>query len=189
MLKILGWIILIFLAIIGFLALCVYFFPDLKASQPKKDYLDKHTKNAYQTLASLPGHIHLLIPQMPINTKANFSWVGIASFYSIESLKKEGTWKISKGRMANNELFDENRFTCASWDFPFKTKLRITTIKVPEKSIIVEVTDRTNKRFKGKRIDLTPVAMEVLGGKQALIQGLLKVKVELLNRREAGGNK
>ncbi len=33
MLKTLGWIIFIFLAIIGFLALCVYFFPDAEAQE------------------------------------------------------------------------------------------------------------------------------------------------------------
>ena len=103
-----------------------------------------------------------------------------ASWYSEASLKKEGTYKTSKGVQANGKLFDENALTCASWDFPLKTKLRVTTIKAPKRSVIVEVTDRTNKRFKGKRIDLSRAAMEALGGKQALRKGLLNVTVEVI---------
>lgn len=98
-----------------------------------------------------------------------------ASFYSIESLKKEGTWDLSKGRMANNEYFDENALTAASRDFPLKTKLKIINIKDPKKSVIVEVTDRTNKRFKGKRIDLTPVAFRCLDKLEA---GLVEVEAK-----------
>jgi len=101
-----------------------------------------------------------------------------ASWYSIESLKKEGTYAYSKGIQANGKLFDENALTCASCDFPLKTKLRVTTIKAPKKSVIVEVTDRTARRFKGKRIDLSRAAMEALGGKQALIQGLIEVSIK-----------
>lgn len=94
-----------------------------------------------------------------------------ASWYSTESLKKEGTYKYSKGVMANGKLFDENALTCASCDFSLKTKLRITTVKAPKKSIIVEVTDRTNRRFKGKRIDLSKRAFgEIANLKQGLCQ-------------------
>ena len=100
-----------------------------------------------------------------------------ASWYSIDSLKKEGQWKITKGVMANGKIFDENAFTCASNDYPFKTKLKITNIKNPKKSVIVEVTDRTNKRFKGKRIDLSKKAFSLLA---SLSQGLVSVKVEII---------
>ena len=99
----------------------------------------------------------------------------IASFYSLTSLKKEGTFKRTKGRMANNEYFDENALTCASCDFPLKTKLRVTTIKAPKKSIIVEVTDRTAQRFKGKRVDLSKRAFAQIS---SLEQGLCEVSVE-----------
>ena len=101
-----------------------------------------------------------------------------ASWYDLASLKKEGTYKYSKGRMANGKIFDENSFTCASWDFPLKTKLKVTNVKEPKKSVIVEVTDRTNKRFKGKRIDLSKRAFAQIAD---LKQGIIKIKVERRN--------
>lgn len=100
-----------------------------------------------------------------------------ASWYSIESLKKEGTYKYSKGVMANGKIFDENAFTCATRDFPLKTRLRITNIKDKNKSVEVEVTDKIGKRFAGKRIDLSKRAfMEIADCEQ----GLCKVEVEVL---------
>jgi len=102
-----------------------------------------------------------------------------ASFYSLASLKKEGTFKYSKGVQANGKLFDENALTCASCDFPLKTKLRVTTVKDPKKSVIVEVTDRTNKRFKGKRVDLSKRAFGELTNDQWTL-GIIQVTVEKL---------
>ena len=100
-----------------------------------------------------------------------------ASYYDLASLKREGTFKVSKGRMANNELFDENALTAASWDFPLKTKLRVTTVKALYKVVEVTVTDRTNRRFKGKRLDLSKAAFRILA---PLSQGLLSCKVEII---------
>jgi hypothetical protein len=100
-----------------------------------------------------------------------------ASWYSIESLKKEGTYKYSKGAMANGKLFDDNAFTCANRLYPLDSILRITNLKSGN-SIIVRTTDRIGKRFARTRIDLSKKAMETLGGKQALEKGLLLVKVE-----------
>ena len=99
----------------------------------------------------------------------------IASWYDLDSLKRDGQWKLTKGRCADGSLFDKNAFTCASWDFPLKARLRITTIKSPKKSIVVENTDRTARRFKGKRIDVTSMAFARL---DKLEKGLISVKVE-----------
>ena len=98
-----------------------------------------------------------------------------ASWYSIKSLKKEGTWKISKGRTANNEYFDETALTAASWDFPLNTRVKVTNIQAPNKSIEVVVTDRTARRFKGKRIDLSKEAFRRISD---LDKGLCQVYVE-----------
>lgn len=103
-----------------------------------------------------------------------------ASWYSIESLKKEGTYKYSKGRCADGSIFNENDFTCASRLFPLHCYLRITELKTG-RTVIVKVTDRIGKRFAKTRIDLSRSAMEALGGKQALIQGLIQVRVERIN--------
>ena len=102
-----------------------------------------------------------------------------ASWYSIESLKKEGTYKHSKGVMANGETFSDNAFTCACNTYRLGTLLLVTAIK-SGRSVVVRTTDRTSRRFKGKRIDLSRAAMEALGGKQALTKGLIDVNVEVV---------
>ena len=75
------------------------------------------------------------------------------------------------GTMANGKIFDGEAYTCATRDWPLGTKLLITSGR---RVIRVTVTDRINKRFAGKRIDLTPAAFEKLA---PLDQGLVNVKV------------
>ena len=79
--------------------------------------------------------------------------------------------------MANGKEFKDDSMVCASWDFPLNTLVRIINI-VGGNSIIVRVSDRTARRFKGKRIDLSKGAMQALGGRRALKKGLLQVSVE-----------
>ena len=101
-----------------------------------------------------------------------------ASYYSVSSLKKEGTWKISKGVMANGEKFNDDKFTCATQLFPLHSILRITSLE-NKKTVVVLVTDRIGKRFAKTRIDLSRRAfMEIAGGEQGLKKGLLQVSVE-----------
>lgn len=107
------------------------------------------------------------------------AWALDASWYSIESLKREGTYKYSKGVMANGKEFKDEAFTCATRLYPLGTYLKITNQR-NGKSVIVKVTDRVGKRFAEKRIDLTPTAFKVLAGSQGLEVGLLPVKVEKL---------
>ena len=170
------WLIFWIVLVITILWLCIYFFPDLEASQPREDYLDKPTKTAYQTLASRQGHTLPPFNQMPIYTKANSSWVGIASWYSIASLKKEGTYKYSKGVMANGKIFSDNGYTCATRLYPLGTYLYVTNIK-SNKTVKVKVTDRIGKRFAKTRIDLSKLAFSKL---DKLEKGIIQVKVELV---------
>lgn len=108
-----------------------------------------------------------------------------ASWYSRASLIKEGTWKDGKEkRMANNERFDEKKFTASSWDFSLNAKVKVINLERPNKSVVVKITDRPALRFKGKRIDLSLAAMSALGGKQALDAGLVKVQVERISGKE-----
>ena len=100
-----------------------------------------------------------------------------ASWYSIESLKQEGTLKYSKGRMANGQAFSDNELTCANGLYPMGSVLRVTDV-TSGKSVIVRTTDRIGKRFSKTRVDLSVTAMEALAGKQGLLQGLVKVRVE-----------
>ena len=99
-----------------------------------------------------------------------------ASWYSTESLKKEGTYKTSKGVMANGKLFSDKELVCASWDFPLNTYLLISN-PATNKTVIVLVSDRTNRRFKGKRIDLSKEAFRRIA---PLKSGLCKVLVEVI---------
>lgn len=99
-----------------------------------------------------------------------------ASWYSIESLKKEGTWKFSKGVMSNGETFDDNAYTCATRLYPLGSILRVTALGTKKAlSVRVRVTDRIGKRFAKKRIDLSKTAFRQIAH---LKQGIIQVKVE-----------
>lgn len=104
-----------------------------------------------------------------------------ASYYSIESLKKEGTYVYSHGVMANGDIFTDHNFTCGSWDYPLGSVLRVSRIDDPKhRSVVVKVTDRTARRFKGERIDLSYKAFGVLANHK---QGLARVRVEILQHK------
>ena len=103
-----------------------------------------------------------------------------ASWYSIESLKKEGTWALTKGRMANGEMFADEGYTCASWDYAFGSILDVYNLS-NGKRVNVRVTDRTARRFKGKRIDLSARAFDKIADRK---QGLVEVYVIVLKDME-----
>lgn len=101
-----------------------------------------------------------------------------ASWYSRESCLREGT----SGIMANGRRLDDTKFTCASWDYSFGTLLKITNLK-NNKFCIVEVTDRgpTKKLWRqGRVIDLSRQAFKIISGKQGLDEGVLKIKIEVI---------
>lgn len=99
-----------------------------------------------------------------------------ASWYSVESLKEEGTWRYSHGTMANGEQFRDNGLTAASCDYPIGSVLRVCRYGgMDNRSVVVTVTDKTNKRFKGKRIDLSKRAFAQIAD---LEQGVIQVRVE-----------
>jgi hypothetical protein len=99
-----------------------------------------------------------------------------ASWYSVESLKKEGTWKYSKGVMANGKQFNENDLTCACRISPLGSYLRITNTK-NGRMVIVKVTDRIGKRFATTRVDLSKLAFSRIA---KLEDGVVAVKVEVM---------
>src|SRR3990167_11283215 len=75
----------------------------------------------------------------------------IASFYSIASLKKEGTYKYSKGITASGKEFKDEELTCAVNMFPLGTWLRVVNL-ANSKEVRVKVTDRISRRFARTRI-------------------------------------
>lgn len=90
-----------------------------------------------------------------------------ASWYGLECEGKT---------MTNGKRFYARKYTCASWDYPLGTLLRVSA---NGKSVAVEVTDRgPNKRLlKTRQIDLSRAAFIALA---SLKEGLIQVKVEKL---------
>lgn len=78
--------------------------------------------------------------------RADVRWVnGRASWYG------EG---YRGKKMANGRPFDPEAMTCASWDFPFGTLLRVMNPRTG-RSVIVEVTDRGPALWTKCTIDLS----------------------------------
>ena len=102
-----------------------------------------------------------------------------ASWYSESSLKKEGSWKLYKGVMANGEKFDEEKPTCATRLFELGRYVRVTNTR-NGKTVICKVSDRIGKRFATTRIDLSRSAFEKIAD---LKVGLVPVTVEVINAR------
>ena len=100
-------------------------------------------------------------------------FTGTASYYTEASCKKEGT----SGIMANGRRLDDEAFTAASWDYPFGTRLRITSGR---RTVDVEVTDRGPARrlySQGRIIDLSQKAFAALA---SIEKGVIQVSVEAL---------
>ena len=100
-----------------------------------------------------------------------------ASWYSVASLKQEGTWRFSNGIMANGRRFQDNALTCAARLYPLGARLRVTNIK-NHRSVIVIVADRIGRRFATKRIDLSKGAFCQIA---SLRQGIINVTITKLN--------
>lgn len=100
----------------------------------------------------------------------------IASWYSIESLKKEGTYAKSRGIMANGDRFNDNLLTCATRLYPLGSLLLVTNLS-NRKTVRVKVTDRIGKRFAQTRIDLSKRAFSEIAD---LKQGIVPISAEVL---------
>lgn len=98
----------------------------------------------------------------------NYVGVGIGSWYGE---------KFHGRRTANGEIFDMNLLTAAHPTLPMPVRLRVTNME-NGRSVVVRMNDR-GPFAKGREIDLSKRAAEVLGFKQ---QGTAKVKVEYLGR-------
>ena len=102
----------------------------------------------------------------------SMSKVGVASWYAEFSPGINET-------TANMEIFDSSQLTCAIWDVPFDTMIRVTNLE-NAKSIVVRVNDRgPAKRLvrEGRIIDLTREAFARIAD---LGEGLIKVRIEIM---------
>jgi hypothetical protein len=103
-----------------------------------------------------------------------------ASYYSRASLIQEGTAANNpKFLMANGKVFYDEGFTCACNSYPLGAVIRVINMS-NNRRIIVKNTDRTAKRFKGKRIDLSPVAFRAISPSGSVKEGLIKVITEAI---------
>jgi rare lipoprotein A len=95
------------------------------------------------------------------------STTGTASWYGREA----------EGRaMANGQPFDPSAFTCACWEYPLGTKLRVST---PDHSVIVTVTDRGPARRLHRVIDLSEAAFSLLAEPKI---GLIEVTITKMHQ-------
>lgn len=79
------------------------------------------------------------------------------------------------------EIYDHNQLTCAMWDIPFGTILKVTNL-TNSKSVVVRVNDRgPAKRLvkRGRIVDLSKRAFSQIA---PLEEGLVKVKVSVLSQ-------
>ena len=98
-----------------------------------------------------------------------------ASYFTYASCIREGT----SGIMADGRKLNDNMLICASWDYRFGTRLRITNL-ANNKSVVVEVADRgPNKKLykKGRKIDLSKMAFSRIA---ELKEGIINVSVEVV---------
>ena len=77
---------------------------------------------------------------------------------------------------ANMEIFDDSELTCAVWDLPFNTILKVTNLE-NGKTVIVRVNDRGPARRLNRAIDLTKAAFSKIAD---LEKGLADVSVEIM---------
>lgn len=83
---------------------------------------------------------------------------------------------------ANMEIFDDRELTCAIWDVPFNSIVRVTNID-NGRCVFVRVNDRgPAKRLvkQGRIIDLTRAAFSMIADPG---KGLIRVRIEVLDTR------
>ncbi len=98
------------------------------------------------------------------------SITGKASWYSEKEIAKINPSML----MANGKRFREEAMTCAIWEIPFGTWLKVTNM-VNKKSVVVRVTDRGPARRLKRAIDLSKSAFMKIG---RLEDGLIEVEIE-----------
>ena len=106
-----------------------------------------------------------------------FAETGTASYYTVESCLIESGQYV----MANKEVLNDQKYTCASWFYSFGTRLKVSRLDKKRKtmpSIIVVVTDRGPAKSlvkKGRIVDLSMAAFAKLA---PLSKGVITVKIE-----------
>lgn len=126
-----------------------------------------------KNIMMIPSIAVMLISISAVNVdSSSVIYKGIASWYSEQD---QGVLETT----ANMERFDDTGVTCAAWDLPFNTILKVVNLE-NSRYVYVRVNDRgPAKRLvaQGRVIDLTKAAFSALDD---LDKGLIKVSVEIL---------
>ena len=133
-------------------------------------------KNAQITITALiallmlqSGHPGPLTPLAEVSipfAPGHFAY-GIASWY--------GQGDVGKGALtAGGERFDPHAMTCATWDYPLNSHLRITNLN-NGRQVLCRVNDRGPARGLGRAVDLTPNAFSQIADPG---EGTIPVAVE-----------
>ncbi len=109
----------------------------------------------------------------------NLDWsrahFGIASWYSEKD-------KYINKHTANNEIFNDNAMTCATWHYPFHEKLLVINA-LNGKAVVCRVNDRGPAKRLKREIDLTHAAFRKISKFKS---GLIPVTVIPIEKRKTG---
>ena len=124
-------------------------------------------------VSSLPSRVS------PVRTKMTFEhprniplFYGKASWYS----QSDAGIKI---HTANGEVFNDRAKTCAAWDIPFGSHLKVTNL-ANHKSVVCRVNDRGPNKRLDRKIDLSKASFRQIADTRC---GIIKVLVELQQDR------
>jgi len=115
---------------------------------------------------------HLPAISAPSKTDHALQSVPVEVFRGIASWYSESDPNINL-YTANGEFFDDAQLTCASWDFPFGTLLKVENLS-NGKSVVCRVNDRGPSKRLGRVIDLTKAAFRRIANPS---KGLIRVAV------------
>lgn len=78
---------------------------------------------------------------------------------------------------ANGEIFDDQKLTCASWDYPFGTLLQVTNLS-NGKTVVCRVNDRGPNKRLARLLDLTHAAFRRIADTR---RGLIRISIQKLD--------
>ena len=99
-------------------------------------------------------------------------YYGNASYYT-----ERDNWLNGHNKTANGEIYNENKFTCASNKHKLGTLLRVENKKTG-KSVICRVNDRGGFGKYNRVIDLSKASFKQIA---SLVSGVVHVKITTLN--------
>ncbi len=115
-------------------------------------------------------NLHARFPNMDLGRTR----IGISSWYS-------KTDKHINHRTANNEKFNDQAMTCASWHYPFGEKLLVINA-LNGKWVVCRVNDRGPGKRLRREIDLTKAAFQTISHFK---KGLIPVTVIPIEKKKS----